>query len=74
MLGPLRSPPPAANWNQANSTALFVMCTYWYNYIIRRFLLLYPILHAWMWRAGCFALGDKGRIECTHHLWCRYVT
>ena len=27
-----------------------------------------------MWRVGCFTLGAKGRIERTHHFWCRCIT
>ena len=32
-LGPLRSPPPAANWNRSSSTALCAVCSYCFDYI-----------------------------------------
>ena len=32
-LGPLRSPPPAANWHRASSTALCAACSYCYDYL-----------------------------------------
>jgi hypothetical protein len=73
MLGPLRSPPPAANWNRASSTAQCIVYSYCYDNLSDASS-LYRVSYLWMWRAGCFALGAKGRIECTHHSWCRCVT
>jgi len=31
MLGPLHSPPPAANWNRTSSTAQCTVCSYCYD-------------------------------------------
>ena len=72
-LGSLRSLPTAANWNRASSTAqsvVFVLI--WKPYL--KLSWWYHILHAWMWKVGCFTLGAKGRIECTCHFWCKCVT
>jgi hypothetical protein len=72
-LGSLRSPPLSANWDRASSTAqssVFVLI--WLTYL--KLSWLYYVLYAWMWRVGCFTLGVKGRIECTHYFWCRCIT
>jgi hypothetical protein len=72
-LGSLRFPPPAANWNRASSTAqISVFVLLWQSYL--KLSWLYYVLNPWMCRVGCFTLGAKGRIECTHHLWCRCIT
>ena len=56
-LGPLRSPPPAANWNRASSTALCAVCSYRFDYISDAFFTVCCIVcmnvESGLLRSGC---------------------